>query len=207
MIKSEDEAWDLFETLSENSMHHASSSSQGSRQTPTILKKSLCEVSQSAGISLPAKEWEEMKEAIQQLRSRASLSPPPSGTVEACAICASPLHDVHSCPSGAQFVEVANESANAAQGYPNQGGQPFGNTYNPGWRKAPGFNWKDPNGAIQPPRPSYAQQGPPFQPPTGQGQTSFQPTFSPPQQFSNIPPQRQPSYDDRNMKKLEDYHT
>ena len=118
MMKSEDEAWNLFETLSENSMHHASSS-QSSRQVPTMLKKGLCEVSQPSGIALLSKEWEEMKLAVQQLRSRASLTPPPPANLEACDICASPLHDVYSCPSGAQFVEVAEESANADQGYPN----------------------------------------------------------------------------------------
>ena len=123
MMKSEDEAWNLFETLSENSMHHASSSSQGSRQAPTILKKGLCKVSQPAGIALPSKEWEEMKVAVQQLRSRASLIPPPPAALEACTICASPLHDIYSCPSGEQFAEVTDESANIAKGYPNQGGQ------------------------------------------------------------------------------------
>ena len=132
MMKSEDEAWNLFETLRKNSMHHASSSSQGPRQAPTILKKGLCEVSQPAGIALPTKEWEEMKVVVQQLHSRASLITPPHAAFEACAICASPLHDVYSCPSGAQFAEVADELANAAQGYPNQGGQQFGNTYTPG---------------------------------------------------------------------------
>ena len=148
-----------------------------------------------------------MKVTVQQLRSRASLISPPPASLEACAICASPLHDIYSCPSGAQFAEVADELANAYQGYPNQGGQQFGNTYNPGWRKAPGFNWKDPNGAIQPPRPPYAQQGPPYQPPTGQGQTSFQPAFSPQQQHSNTPPQRPLSYDDKIRKKLEECTT
>ena len=119
MMKSEDEAWNLFETLSENSMHHASSSSQGPRQAPTILKKGMCVVSQPASIALPAKEWEEMKVAVQQLRSRASLIPPPLAALEACGICASPLHDMYSCPSGAQFAEVADESANTDQGYLN----------------------------------------------------------------------------------------
>ena len=36
MTKNEDEAWDLFETLSDNSMHHASIACA----TPTILKRS-----------------------------------------------------------------------------------------------------------------------------------------------------------------------
>ena len=60
MMKSEDEAWSLFKTLSENSMHHTSSS-QSSRKAPSVLKKSLYEVSQPSGIALPPKEWEEMK--------------------------------------------------------------------------------------------------------------------------------------------------
>ena len=117
-MKREDEAWILFETLRENSMHHASSS-QSSRQAPSVLKKSLCEVSQPSGITLPPKEWEEMKLAVHQLRSRGSLTPSPPVTLDAYAIYASPLHDVYSCPSGAQFVERAEESANATQGYPN----------------------------------------------------------------------------------------
>ena len=60
MMKSEDEVWSLFETLSKNSMHHASSSKK-SRQAPSVLKKSLYVVGQQSGIALPPKEWEEMK--------------------------------------------------------------------------------------------------------------------------------------------------
>ena len=104
-----------------------------------MLKKGLCEVSQPSGIALPSKEWEEMKLAVQQLRSRASLTPPPPTALEACAIYSIPLHDVYSCPSGAQFAEIMEESTNAAQGYPNQGANQFANTYNPRWRKAPRF--------------------------------------------------------------------
>ena len=127
MMKSEDEAWSLFKTLSENSMHHASSS-QSSRQTPSVLKKSLCEVGQPSGIALPPKEWEEMKLTMHQLRIRASLTSSLPVTLDACAICANPLHDVYSCPSGAQFTKIAEESANATQGYPNQGSNQFLNT-------------------------------------------------------------------------------
>ena len=60
MMKSKDEATHLFETLSENSMHHASSS-QSSRKAHFVLKKSLSEVGQPSNIALPPKEWEEMK--------------------------------------------------------------------------------------------------------------------------------------------------
>ena len=80
-----------------------------------------------------------MKLTVQQLESKASLTPPTLVMLDACAICASSLYDVYSCPSGAQFVEIAEESANVTQGYLNQGNNQFANNYNPGWRKASGF--------------------------------------------------------------------
>ena len=119
-MKSEDETWSLFRTLSENYMHHASLS-QSSKQAPLVLKKSLYEVSQPSGITLSPKEWEEMKLVVQQLRTRAFLTPSRLVTLDVCSIFASPLHDVYSCPLGAQFAEITEESMNATQGYPNQG--------------------------------------------------------------------------------------
>ena len=50
MMKSEDEAWNLFETLSENSLHHASSSRLPKDTTCNVVKGSILELSQNHDI-------------------------------------------------------------------------------------------------------------------------------------------------------------
>ena len=115
-MKSDDEAWNLFETLSENSMHHASSYSQSCRQ--------------SADVSIVTQELEEMKLAVQQLRIRASLIPPPPAVLNACATYASPLHDKYLCSFGTPFDEEAEESTDVAQAYQSQDNDQLSNNCN-----------------------------------------------------------------------------
>ena len=61
---------------------------------------------------------------------------------QVCALCSSPSHPIHECPSAAQFPEFVQEQVNTAQTQPKLGNDPFSNTYNPGWRNHPNFSWK-----------------------------------------------------------------
>ena len=54
MMKNEDEAWDIIDTLSENDMHHASTYPQRCQPLTNVL--------------VSTEEWEEMKLAVQQLQ-------------------------------------------------------------------------------------------------------------------------------------------
>ncbi|KAM1759985.1 hypothetical protein ACFX12_002909 [Malus domestica] len=74
-----------------------------------------------------------------------------------CGACSIQGHQSDQCP---QLIENGGwESANAV-GYGNQNqprGDPFSNTYNPGWRDHPNFRWRD--------APQYGQQSGFRQPP------------------------------------------
>ncbi|XP_070668993.1 uncharacterized protein [Malus domestica] len=74
-----------------------------------------------------------------------------------CSVCSIQGHQSDQCP---QLIENGGwESANVV-GYGNQNqprGDPFSNTYNPGWRDHPNFRWRD--------APQYGQQSGFRQPP------------------------------------------
>ena len=68
--------------------------------------------------------------------------PKPQGTTM-CGVCSIQGHQSDQCP---QLIENGGwESAHAVgYGNPNQPrGDPFSNTYNPGWRDHPNFRWRD----------------------------------------------------------------
>ncbi|XP_043716296.1 uncharacterized protein LOC122664515 [Telopea speciosissima] len=92
MHKSENEAWQLFETLSENSLHHVSAS----RTEPTTTG--------------PQKRGGLYK-AVHSTQT----------CQEACTLCASPAHYLSDCPLAVQFPEYVQEQAQAAQNFSKPG--------------------------------------------------------------------------------------
>ena len=140
MLKSEDEAWRLFDTLTENSLHHASSS-HSDRATPSIQKKGgVLEIGSSTALQC---EVDMIAQKMDQLLAG------PSPTQQVCTLCASPAHEITECPSAAQYPEFVQEQVQAAQGYARPQNNPFSSTYNPGWRNHPNFSWKKPQSSIQ----------------------------------------------------------
>ncbi|CAN6712749.1 unnamed protein product [Malus baccata var. baccata] len=90
--------------------------------------------------------------------------------VSACGVCSMQGHSTDKCP---QLVENGGwETLNAVgfgQTY-QQRGDPFSNTYNPGWRDHPNFKWREPQQGQQ--QSGFRQQPPSFY------QKSFAPTQS-----------------------------
>ncbi|KAB2631091.1 hypothetical protein D8674_008610 [Pyrus ussuriensis x Pyrus communis] len=81
-------------------------------------------------------------------------------TVASCGVCSMQGHPTDTCP---QLIENGGwETLNAVR-YGNQyqsRGDPFSNTYNPGWRDHPNFKWRDPQQSQQ--QSGFRQQPPGF---------------------------------------------
>ncbi|KAM2617841.1 hypothetical protein TB1_034203 [Malus domestica] len=93
--------------------------------------------------------------------------------VASCGVCSMQNHNTDKCP---QLIENGGWETLNAVGYGNQyqsRGDPFSNTYNPGWRDHPNFNWRDPqqgqqqSGFRQQPQGFYQK---PLAPPQAQAQ-------------------------------------
>ncbi|KAM0981412.1 hypothetical protein ACFX2A_014746 [Malus domestica] len=94
-------------------------------------------------------------------------------TVASCGVCSMQNHHTDKCP---QLIENGGWETLNVVGYGNQyqsRGDPFSNTYNPGWRDHPNFNWRDPqqgqqqSGFRQQPQGFYQK---PLAPPQAQAQ-------------------------------------
>ncbi|KAM0993592.1 hypothetical protein ACFX2A_009359 [Malus domestica] len=94
-------------------------------------------------------------------------------TVASCGVCSMQNHHTDKCP---QLIENGGWETLNAVGYGNQyqsRGDPFSNTYNPGWRDHLNFNWRDPqqgqqqSGFRQQPQGFYQK---PLAPPQAQAQ-------------------------------------
>ncbi|KAM1833237.1 hypothetical protein ACFX13_023080 [Malus domestica] len=69
--------------------------------------------------------------------------------VASCGVCSMQNHNTDKCP---QLIENRGWETLNAVGYGNQyqsRGDPFSNTYNPGWHDHPNFNWRDPQQSQQ----------------------------------------------------------
>jgi hypothetical protein len=148
MLKSEDEAWSLFETLSENSMHHATTS-RFDKATPaqdSTKKAGIFEIGMNLELS---NKVDQLSQKLDQFLL--GLSP----AMQVCALCASPTHHVLECPVVPQYPEFVQEQAQMAQNFARPAPNPFANTYNPGWRNHPNFSWRNPQ--TQPPNLSQSK--------------------------------------------------
>ena len=98
MTKSEDEAWELFETLSYNSMHHASVS-RSDRFTPTIMqnKSGVYESEHSVDIHNKVDMLTQKLDQILSVgRGQVSIFTPATQQ-EVCSLSSSPTHFVNNC--------------------------------------------------------------------------------------------------------------
>ncbi|KAM2179023.1 hypothetical protein ACFX1R_034043 [Malus domestica] len=98
-------------------------------------------------------------------------------TVAFCGVCSTQGHPTDKCP---QLIENGGWETLNAVGYGNQyqsRGDPFSNTYNPGWRDHPNFKWRDPQQGQQ--QGGFRQQPPGFyQKPLAPPQVQAQPAQS-----------------------------
>ncbi|KAM1362813.1 hypothetical protein PS1_028131 [Malus domestica] len=97
--------------------------------------------------------------------------------VASCGVCSMQGHPTDKCP---QLIENGGWETLNAVGYGNQyqsRGDPFSNTYNPGWRDHPNFKWRDPQQGQQ--QSGFRQQPPGFyQKPLAPPQAQAQPAQS-----------------------------
>ena len=155
MLKNDHEAWQLFETLSENSLHHMSATQ---RDHPNAPKRGgIYEVGHAIDIY---SKVDELSQKLDQLLQGVTASSPAQHNCDVCSICSSPSHMITDCPSAHQFPEFVQEQVHQAQNRmaPRPGHDPFSNTYNPGWRNHPNFSWKtQPITHPMPSRPNYQE--------------------------------------------------
>ncbi|GAV84057.1 LOW QUALITY PROTEIN: hypothetical protein CFOL_v3_27502, partial [Cephalotus follicularis] len=91
MHESEDEAWQLFESLSENSLHHLSSRVESST-TGTQKKGGIYEVSQFETIKAKVDILSQKLDKMLTIGMLPTQSTQTSSAQEACTLCASPIH-------------------------------------------------------------------------------------------------------------------
>ncbi|KAL9382439.1 hypothetical protein Peur_025474 [Populus x canadensis] len=93
---------------------------------------------------------------------------------ESCVVCESKGHRTTECPTIPAFKEVlygqTSDSSNARKPFSNQVGNPYSETYNPGWRNHPNFGWRNEGPSVPqtfqpPPQPFHAPTHNTYQPP------------------------------------------
>ena len=176
LSKTDKEAWDLFETLSENSAHHAAANRVSSASLSNPKRGGIYEIGHSANVQ---DQVTALSRRFDQYISKGQSSTQPSNQEVACLLCACPTHLITDCPLAPQYPEFVQEQVNALQGFSRPGNDPFSNTYNPGWRNHPNFSWKQ-----QAPNNSYSQNPRPYVPNTFNSSQ-----YRPPQnQYQQSPP-------------------
>jgi len=139
MMKSEDEAWILFENLTNNSIQHTSTRSRA--PVPKAPKtEGLFEVRHSSDVATQVVDAINRKFDQLMMAGFAPHSAHTNTQHSPCSFCLSPMHQVNDCPTAANFSDVSTEQVNAAFSHP--GNDPYSNTYNPGWKNYPNFSWK-----------------------------------------------------------------
>jgi len=134
MIKREDEAWTLFENLSNNSIQHASIR----RRAPKT--EGLFEIGHSSDVATQVVDAITRKLDQLKVAGFAHNSAHIHTKHEPCSLSSSPMHHVNDCPIARNFFDVSNEQVNAT--FSRLGNYPYSNTYNLGWRNHPNFLWK-----------------------------------------------------------------
>ncbi|CAN6458687.1 unnamed protein product [Victoria cruziana] len=160
MMKSEDDAWVLYDTLSENALHNT---------RPTVLRhqagrKGVLEVGPCTQVQ---SQLDSLSRKMDQLLTRgAGYSQP------VCGLCDSIGHVTYDCPISLGVDASTRQVVNAAQDFSRPAYDPYSSTYNPGWRNHPNFGWRNtgyqsqnqtavpPQRQIEYPQTSRYQSGP-----------------------------------------------
>jgi hypothetical protein len=144
LSKTEDEAWNLFDTLSENSIHLNSAYMD---RKPTLMQRKL-EANEARDTQNLAYQIQLLNQNMERLMSNLSSFVPNTSTSQAseCLICQGNTHATVDCHLACQFPELVQADLNVAQGFrPRHRNDPFSNAYNEGWRKGPKFSWRQGN--------------------------------------------------------------
>ena len=145
--KSAEEAWDLIEILSEDSVIMASmnQNDRGSSSTSNS-RKGVYEVESTPVINqqVAALSVKMDKLLAAQVQPSRVPSPPMTPVSAVCDLCSDIGHDTLSCPMASQYPEYVQEQVNAAQGFSNPRNDPYSNTFNQGWKSHPNLRWSQP---------------------------------------------------------------
>jgi hypothetical protein len=72
-----------------------------------------------------------------------------------CQICETHEHATNDCPTLLSFKECLHEQTHALNSFQRPNHNPYSQTYNPGWRNHPNFNWKSGNNNVQTSQPPF----------------------------------------------------
>ncbi|CAN6487399.1 unnamed protein product [Victoria cruziana] len=135
MLKSEDDAWFLYDTLAENSLHNTGPTLLRHQQTTTgASKRGVSEI--GSGSHMDQKLDFLSRKLDQLLSSRTTGYGQP-----VCTLCDGLGHVVEDCPMSRSDIS-SGQAMNAAQGF-SRPYDPYSATYNPGWRNHPNFGWRN----------------------------------------------------------------
>ncbi|XP_059658924.1 uncharacterized protein LOC132305273 [Cornus florida] len=113
MLKSVEEAWQLFKNISDNFTQHVL---PPVARPPTILRRAegVNEVRINQGLVSQIKAL--TKKVGQLMTSQSNFIPPATNVqgFEVCSFCSSPTHHVSICPSASQYSEIPEEQRNPA---------------------------------------------------------------------------------------------
>ncbi|CAN6451408.1 unnamed protein product [Victoria cruziana] len=127
ILMNEDNTWDLFDTLSENSLHNIG---------PFALRLSERNDVLEVG---PAAHLQGQLDALSRKIDQLYVARGASSTQTVCAVCHLPGHDLSKCP---YYVPDLAGQVNVAQGFSRPVHDPYLSIYNPGWRNHPNFGWR-----------------------------------------------------------------
>ncbi|CAN6487407.1 unnamed protein product [Victoria cruziana] len=134
MLKSEDDAWMLYDILAENSLHNTGPTLLRHQQTNTgATKKGVSEI--GSGSHMNQKLDTLSRKLDQLLSSRTTGYGHP-----VCTLCDSLGHVVEECPMSSS--DFSSGQVNVFQGF-SRPYDPYSATYNPGWRNHPNFGWRN----------------------------------------------------------------
>ncbi|KAG8472664.1 hypothetical protein CXB51_034556 [Gossypium anomalum] len=82
------------------------------------------------------------------------------GAANVCGICTMPNHPTYSCPMLQDETGAQVKAINNFPGPPQRPYNPYGNTFNPGWRDHPNMSYENKNQNYQPRPPPFPNQSP-----------------------------------------------
>ncbi|CAN6465339.1 unnamed protein product [Victoria cruziana] len=137
MLKSEDEAWLLYDTLAENSLHNTGPTvlrHQTGTGTSILGRKGTSETGSGSHTD---EKLDALSRKLDQLLSSRTIG----YGQPVCALCDSSGHITDECPLS-RAEPASDQAVNAAQDF-SRPYDPYSATYNPGWRNHPNFGWRN----------------------------------------------------------------
>ena len=95
MLKNEHENWQLFETLSENSLHHMSAT----RRDPPMTEPKRGGIYEIESLMNIHSRVDELSQKLDRLLQVVPTSTSPTPLIDVCSIYSSSAHAVFDCPT------------------------------------------------------------------------------------------------------------